>query len=84
MLSKGGSIPSCGRDASKKTEAEAQGLKINIGRFPLKALGRARTLGRSDGFVKILSDAASNLVLGVGMVGLPLTGSLCYSYSDSS
>lgn len=50
-------------------EAKAQGLKINIGRFPLRALGRARTLGRSDGFVKMLSDPASNLVLGVGMVG---------------
>jgi dihydrolipoamide dehydrogenase len=50
-------------------EAKAQGLKINIGRFPLRALGRAKTLGRSDGFVKILSDPASNLVLGVGMVG---------------
>jgi dihydrolipoamide dehydrogenase len=50
-------------------EAEAQGLKINIGRFPLRALGRARTLGRTDGFVKILSDPASKLVLGVGMVG---------------
>ncbi len=50
-------------------EAKAQGLKVNIGRFPLRALGRARTLGRSDGFVKILSDPVSNLVLGVGMVG---------------
>ena len=50
-------------------EAKAQGLKVNIGRFPLRALGRARTLGRSDGFVKILSDPESHLVLGVGMVG---------------
>jgi dihydrolipoamide dehydrogenase len=50
-------------------EAKAQGLKVNIGRFPLRALGRARTLGRSDGFVKIISDPVSNLVLGVGMVG---------------
>lgn len=50
-------------------EAKAQGLKVNIGRFPLRALGRARTLGRSDGFVKILSDPESDLVLGVGMVG---------------
>ncbi|MFH1010122.1 MAG: dihydrolipoyl dehydrogenase, partial [bacterium] len=34
------------------------------------ALGRARTLGRTEGMVKILSDPASGLVLGVGMVGL--------------
>jgi dihydrolipoamide dehydrogenase len=50
-------------------EAEAQGVQVNIGRFPLRALGRARTLGRSDGLVKILSDPESGLVLGVGMVG---------------
>ena len=50
-------------------QAKAQGLKVNIGRFPLKALGRARTLGRTDGLVKILSEPKSGLVLGVGMVG---------------
>jgi dihydrolipoamide dehydrogenase len=50
-------------------EAEAQGLKVKVGRFPFKALGRARTLGRSEGFVKILSEPETDLVLGVGMVG---------------
>ncbi|UCG14304.1 MAG: dihydrolipoyl dehydrogenase [Deltaproteobacteria bacterium] len=56
-------------------EAETQGIEVNIGRFPLKALGRARTLGRSDGLVKIISDPKSGLILGVGMVG-PLAGEL--------
>jgi dihydrolipoamide dehydrogenase len=42
---------------------------VNIGRFPLSALGRARTMGRTDGMVKILSEPGSGLVLGVGMVG---------------
>ena len=50
-------------------EAEAQGLKVKVGRFPFRALGRARTLGRSEGFVKILSEPETDLVLGVGMVG---------------
>lgn len=50
-------------------EAEAQGLKVKVGRFPFRALGRAKTLGRSEGFVKILSEPETNLVLGVGMVG---------------
>ena len=50
-------------------EAEEQGIKVNIGRFPLSALGRARTLGRTDGMVKILADPAGGLVLGVGIVG---------------
>ncbi|UCE60465.1 MAG: dihydrolipoyl dehydrogenase [Phycisphaerales bacterium] len=50
-------------------EAALRGTKINVGRFPLAALGRARTMGRTDGLVKIISDPESNLVLGVGMVG---------------
>jgi dihydrolipoamide dehydrogenase len=50
-------------------EAEAQGRKVNVGKFPLRALGRARTMGRTDGLVKVISDPDSDLVLGVGMVG---------------
>ena len=50
-------------------EAQDQGMEVKIGRFPLSALGRARTLGRTDGLTKIISDRESGLVLGVGMVG---------------
>jgi dihydrolipoamide dehydrogenase len=50
-------------------EAEQQGIKVNIGRFPLSALGRARTLGRTDGLVKVIADPETGLILGVGMVG---------------
>jgi len=50
-------------------EAKEEGVEVNVGRFPLSALGRARTLGRTDGMVKILADPESGLVLGVGMVG---------------
>jgi dihydrolipoamide dehydrogenase len=50
-------------------QAKAQNMRYRVGRFPLRALGRARTLGRSDGLVKVLADSDTNLVLGVGMVG---------------
>ncbi|MCP4590874.1 MAG: dihydrolipoyl dehydrogenase, partial [bacterium] len=50
-------------------EAKEQGIKVNIGRFPLSALGRARTMGRTDGLVKIITEPESQLILGVGMVG---------------
>ncbi len=56
-------------------EADDQGLQVNIGRFPLSALGRARTLGRTDGMVKILADPDTGSILGVGMVG-PLASEL--------
>ncbi len=52
-----------------EAEAKEQSLSVKIGRFPLKASGRARTMGRSDGMVKVLSDPESDLLLGVGMVG---------------
>ncbi len=50
-------------------EANKQNLKVNVGRFPLRALGRAATMGKSEGLVKIISDPDTDLVLGVGMVG---------------
>ena len=50
-------------------EAKALGIDVKVSRFPLAALGRARTLGRDDGLVKILSNPENDLVLGVGIVG---------------
>lgn len=50
-------------------EAKDKGVEYNIGKFPLTALGRARSLGRTEGFVKVISDPQTNLILGVGIVG---------------
>jgi len=50
-------------------EAEAQDVAVKVGKFPLTALGRARTLGRTDGLVKIICDPDDGLILGVGIVG---------------
>ena len=50
-------------------EAVEQGVAFKLGRFPLSALGRARAIGRTEGFVKVLADPETDRVLGVGMVG---------------
>jgi dihydrolipoamide dehydrogenase len=50
-------------------EAKTLGMKVDVSRFPLAALGRARTLGRTEGLAKIISNPDTGLVLGVGMVG---------------
>jgi len=50
-------------------EAEAQDMEITVGRFPLSALGRARAIGRTEGFVKVISEPGTDLILGVGIVG---------------
>ena len=52
-----------------ETEAREKGISITVARFPLTALGRARTMGRTEGFVKILSEPGTSLIRGVGIVG---------------
>jgi dihydrolipoamide dehydrogenase len=54
-----------------KTEEELKeaGVAYKSGQFPMRALGRSRASGDIDGFVKILSDATTDEVLGVHMVG---------------
>jgi len=54
-----------------KTEEElkAAGIAYRIGKFPFTANARARTNAETDGFVKVLVDAASDRVLGVHIIG---------------
>jgi dihydrolipoamide dehydrogenase len=54
-----------------KTEEElkAEGVAYAVGRFPFTANGRARAMRHTDGFVKILADAATDRVLGGHIVG---------------
>jgi dihydrolipoamide dehydrogenase len=50
-------------------ELKAEGVAYAIGKFPFTANGRARAMRHTDGFVKILADAASDRVLGGHIVG---------------
>ena len=50
-------------------EAEAKGIKVNTGKFPFSISGRAMAIGETTGFVKILTDAADDRVIGVHIVG---------------
>jgi dihydrolipoamide dehydrogenase len=54
-----------------KTEEElkAAGIAYNVGKFPFTANGRARAMRATDGFVKVLADAATDRVLGCHIVG---------------
>ncbi|MCZ7556711.1 MAG: dihydrolipoyl dehydrogenase [Bacteroidia bacterium] len=52
-----------------ETEAKQQGRKIEIGRFPWAASGRATTLDRSDGVTKLLVEPETQRVLGIGIAG---------------
>lgn len=50
-------------------EAEEQGRKIEVARFPWTASGRALTMDAPEGMTKIIADPESGLVLGFGIVG---------------
>jgi len=54
-----------------KTEEElkAAGVEYRTGKFPFSANARARTNADTDGFVKVLADAATDRVLGVHIIG---------------
>ena len=52
-----------------KAEAQRSGGEIVIGQFPFQANGRAMTLARDDGFVRIVARASDHLVLGIQAVG---------------
>jgi dihydrolipoamide dehydrogenase len=49
-------------------EAKAQGYELRIGKFPLAASGRARTMNESDGLLKLVGNAKSDLLLGMHIV----------------
>ena len=52
-----------------ETEAQKQGRKVEVAKFPWAALGRAIAIDRPDGMTKLLIDPETERVLGVGMVG---------------
>ncbi|SFV00044.1 dihydrolipoamide dehydrogenase [Methylobacterium sp. 174MFSha1.1] len=56
-------------------ELKKDGITYNTGKFPFTANGRAKVNHTTDGFVKVLADAATDRVLGVHIVG-PDAGNL--------
>jgi dihydrolipoamide dehydrogenase len=59
-------VASVGKTEEQLKEA---GVAYKAGQFPMRALGRSRASGDTDGFVKILADKTTDEVLGVHMVG---------------
>jgi dihydrolipoamide dehydrogenase len=50
-------------------DLKTAGVTYKVGKFPFTANGRARAIGMTDGFVKVLADAISDRVLGVHIIG---------------
>lgn len=58
-----------------EVEAQARGIPYKKGLFPWAASGRSLSLGRDDGFTKLLFDPQTHRLLGGGIVG-PNAGDL--------
>jgi dihydrolipoamide dehydrogenase len=52
-----------------ETNAKEKNISVTVGKFPLTALGRAKSVGKTRGFVKILADPGSERILGMAIVG---------------
>lgn len=50
-------------------ELKAAGVAYKVGQFPFIANGRARAMGETAGFVKIIADENTDRVLGIHMIG---------------
>jgi dihydrolipoamide dehydrogenase len=56
-------------------ELKAEGTAYAIGKFPFTANGRARAIGNTDGYVKLIADKTTDRLLGAQIIG-PDAGTL--------
>jgi len=52
-----------------ESQAKADGVEIEVAKFPWAAIGRAITLDRPDGLTKLMLEPKTGRVLGVGIAG---------------
>jgi dihydrolipoamide dehydrogenase len=52
-----------------ETEAKAKGYTVKTGKFPYAGNGRALALQATEGFVKLVADESTGIVLGAQIVG---------------
>jgi pyruvate/2-oxoglutarate dehydrogenase complex dihydrolipoamide dehydrogenase (E3) component len=62
--------PPLGRIGMSETEVRQKGITALMGVFPMSRVGRAREKGETQGFMKVLVDAESKLILGAAFLGV--------------
>jgi pyruvate/2-oxoglutarate dehydrogenase complex dihydrolipoamide dehydrogenase (E3) component len=61
--------PPLGRVGMTENEVRKSGKKAMIGKRPMAKITRARIKGETEGFIKVLVDAESKVILGAAMLG---------------
>jgi dihydrolipoamide dehydrogenase len=59
-------------------EAAQKGMKVRIGKFPYQGVGKAVATLATDGFAKVISDAETDAILGIHVVG-PHAGDIVFT-----
>jgi dihydrolipoamide dehydrogenase len=70
-------VPEIASVGRSEEELKADGVEYRAGKFPFSANARARAMGHKDGFVKVLTDAKTDRVHGVHIVG-PFAGEMIH------
>ena len=60
--------PQLGRVGMTESEAREAGRKVRVGRFELRNNGKAKEIGETEGFVKVVADSRSDRVLGAAVL----------------
>ena len=63
------SQPEIGSLGLTEAQAKAAGHEVKIGKFPFSAIGKAKVINQTAGFVKIVAEAKYNQILGVHIIG---------------
>ncbi|XP_063532478.1 dihydrolipoyl dehydrogenase [Cydia strobilella] len=61
--------PEVGWVGKSEEDLKKEGKAYKVGKFPFLANSRAKTNGEPDGFVKVLSDKATDVILGTHIIG---------------
>jgi len=63
------SSPEIGSLGLTERQARERGYELKVGKFPFSAVGKAKVLNQTAGFVKIVAEAKYNQILGVHIIG---------------
>lgn len=81
--------PEAASVGASEADLKQKGIEYKSGKFPFRALGRARASNDLDGFVKVLADKNTDEILGVHIIGaraadLIIEGVLAMEYRASA
>jgi dihydrolipoamide dehydrogenase len=57
----------------KELEAKGRGYDLIVAKFPFRALGKARAIQETEGFIKLIADKKTKMLLGAHLIGHSVT-----------